>query len=274
VGDVDTGPFATVFRADRARYDEWPFVVTLNDNGVWAIRRTGEPAARGGRYRGHRTQRRRQSIPHQVGECSLDPTLDGTLTKLADLPGSGAWTGWLTSNGNAYLVQRGADHRKVYVVNGASVAVIASAPPASPPTSEDPVPLRVFAIPTRDYDGAWILERAPGQPTTLSRHTPSGGMETMWSDETGPQVEALIAGASGQTVLLQVHRERESAELAKPFIDPALAVWRIGQPAPRAYDELYLNEEWNKGFVIVDADRIESGDTFVFNSGFKEIPYR
>ena len=36
---------------------------------------------------------------------------------------------------------------------------------------------------------------------------------------------------------------------------------------PRHYDELYLNEEWNKGFVHVDVDKMAEGEPFVFNSG-------
>ena len=92
-----------------------------------------------------------------------------------------------------------------------------------------------------------------------------------WTDRSAPQIAGLIDGASGKTLLVQVHRERKSAQLDRPFIDPALAVWRVGEPAPREYEELYLNENWNKGFVIVDPDTIESGAPFVFNSGFVEI---
>lgn len=91
----------------------------------------------------------------------------------------------------------------------------------------------------------------------------------MWRDVSGPDVEALIAGESGQTLLVQVHRDH-SVQLQRPFIDPALAVWQVGQPAPRNYDELFLNEEWNKGFVHVDVDRMTAGEPFVFNSGSYE----
>jgi len=272
--DVDTGgPFANgLFAPIVLGNDEWPFVVTLANNGVWAIRRTGEAKpllkANDARVLGRNAAGDRFLI--KSANAVWTSSLDGTPTKIADLPGSGAWAGWLTSSGTAYLVQRSVDRRTVYVTNGTSVELVASAPPAYA-GSDEPVPLRVFAIPTHDYEGAWVLRRAPGEPTSLSRHDPSTGMQLVWSDATAPLVEALVAGASGETVLIQVHRERESAELSRPFIDPALAVWRVGQPAPRTYEELYLNEEWNKGFVVVDADRIESGDTFVFNSGFKEI---
>lgn len=131
-----------------------------------------------------------------------------------------------------------------------------------------------LAIPTHDFSGAWSIERGPTKATVLRRHTTTT-TEVMWSDVSGPEVEALIAGDSGQTVLVQVHRDR-SAQLQRPFIDPALAVWKVGEGMPRGYDELYLNEEANKGFVHVDVDRMAGGEPFVFNSGsfqaFEEGP--
>ncbi len=272
--DVDTGgPFANGLFAPIVLGNEaWPFVVSLR-NGVWAISRTGDAQrllqANDGRVIGRNAAGDRFLV--QSGKTIWTATLDGTLTKTADLALSGTCAGWITSNGTAYLEQLRWDGRTLYMSGGTSPELVAS---GSPIVASDtgPVPLRLFAVPTHDYEGAWIVKRGPEIPTTLSRHTPSTGLQTMWSDDDGPQVEALIAGASGETVLIQVHRERESAELSRPFIDPALAVWRVGQPAPRAYDELYLNEQWNKGFVIVDADELESGATFVFNSGFKELP--
>ncbi|HUQ81122.1 MAG TPA: hypothetical protein VM076_08295 [Gemmatimonadaceae bacterium] len=273
--DVDTGgPFANgLFAPVVLGNDAWPFVVTLRYNGVWAISRTGEAKAllksSDARVIGRNAAGDRFLI--QSGKTIRTATLDGTLTNTAEMALSGSCAGWITSNGTTYLEQLRAEGRALYVTSGASLQQVANAPPAYATSTSGTVPLRLFAVPTHDYEGAWILQRAPGTPTTLSRHTPSTGRQTMWSDATAPQVEALIAGASGETVLIQVHRERESAELAKPFIDPALAVWRTGQPAPRFYDELYLNEQWNKGFVVVDADTIENGKAFVFNSGFKEV---
>ena len=275
VRDVDTGgPFANgLFSPIVLGNDEWPFIVSLRGNGVWAISRAGQARqllqANDGRVIGRNAADDRFLV--QAGKTIWTATLDGTLTKVADLAATGTCAGWLTSNGTAYVEQLRWDGRTLYMSRGTSLELVADAPPASASSETEPVPIRLLAVPTHDYEGAWIVRRGPEMPTTLSRHTPSMGLQTMWSDDAGPQVEALIAGASGETVLVQVHRERESAELARPFIDPALAVWRVGQPAPRAYDELYLNEEWNKGFVIVDADELESGNTFVFNSGFKEV---
>lgn len=276
VRDVDTGgPFANgLFSPIVLGNDSWPFVVSLRGNGVWAIGRGGEARqllqANDGRVIGRNAAGDRFLV--QSGKTIWTATLDGMLTKVADLVATGTCAGWLTSNGTAYLEQLRWDGRKLYVASGMSVELVADAPPAAASSETEPVPLRLLAVPTHDYEGAWIVRRGPEMPTTLFRHTPSSGLQTMWSDDAGPQVEALIAGASGETVLIQVHRERESAELSRPFIDPALAVWRVGQSAPSTYDELYLNEQWNKGFVIVDADELESGTAFVFNSGFREIP--
>jgi hypothetical protein len=271
--DVDTGgPFTNgLFAPVVLGNDEWPFVVSLS-NGVWAISRSGEARpllqVAGARVIGRNAAGDRFLIRN--GTAIWTSTLDGTLTKTADLTFNGFFAGWITSSGAAYIERVLTTGRQLYLATGGSLTLLADAPPVYVP-SDEVLPLRVFAVPTHDYEGAWIIRRGPELPTTLSRHTPSAGLETMWTDDTGPQVEALIPGPSGQTVLIQVHRDRESAELEKPIIDPALAVWRVGQPAPRTYDELYLNEEWNKGFVIVNADEIESGATFVFNSGFKEI---
>ncbi|HEV7241188.1 MAG TPA: hypothetical protein VGQ36_18290 [Thermoanaerobaculia bacterium] len=270
--DVDSGgPFANgLFAPIVLGNDDWPFVVSLR-YGVWAISRTGEPRLlkQGARVVGRNAAGDRFLV--QSGMKIWTVTLDGTLTHTADLVGyDGPCAGWITADGTAYLEHLVRSGRTLYIARDGSLETLTSGPYAYAPSNEDPVPLRVFAVPTHDYEGTWIVERAPNMPTTLSRHTPASGLQVMWSDDAGPQVEALIAGASGNTVLVQVHRDRKSAQLSRPIIDPALAVWRVGQPAPRTYDELYLNEQWNKGFVIVDADRIESG-TFVFNSGFKEI---
>ncbi len=186
----------------------------------------------------------------------------------------GARTGWITPQGAAYVQVLRTEGRFLYLLSGSST-FIAGPEGVTPPNINDQPryldTMAFFAVPTHDFSGAWMIQRGAGKPTKLLRHTPGGTIEQMWSDVTGPQVEALIAGASGDTVLIQVHRPRDVA-LERPFIDPALAVWHVGRPAPEGYDELYLNESWNKGFVHVDVDRLESGDPFVFNSGFDESP--
>jgi len=127
-----------------------------------------------------------------------------------------------------------------------------------------------LAIPTHDFNGAWFLEYADDWHTTLYRHTPGGKLETMWRDDDAPEVEALHAGAAGDKLLVQVHRPRESQDLS--FLDPALAVWRVGQHAPAEYDELFLSEGPVKGFVHLDVDEFASGAPFVFDSSFLQPP--
>src|SRR5204863_280043 len=120
----------------------------------------------------------------------------------------------------------------------------------------------IFAVPTSDYNGAWMIQRQSGKPTKLSRHTLAAGTEVLWTDVSGPEVEALHTAGSPDKLLIQVHRRR-----AQVFIDPALALWRVGEPAPTAYDELFLNESVSKGFVHVDVDNLASGAPFAFDSG-------
>ena len=55
------------------------------------------------------------------------------------------------------------------------------------------------------------------------------------------------------------------------FKDPALAVWRVGDPTPSSYDELFLSETAAKGFVHLDVDKIGGGDQFVFDSGIPSV---
>jgi len=121
-----------------------------------------------------------------------------------------------------------------------------------------------YVIPSFDYASAWAIERGGGRPTALY-HITSGTKEKMWEDITGPEVEALHTGSSGNTLLIQVHRPRPNVDTM--FHDPALAVWRVGDPAPRLYDELFMDEQPNKGFVHLDVERVASGAPFVFDSG-------
>ena len=181
-------------------------------------------------------------------------------------------TGWVSSRHDVFIESRRDDGRHLFRYRQKGLEFIAGANGLEQPElpgleHED---LRFFAVPTHDFRGAWMIQRAPGQPTTLRRYTREGGVETMWSDPAGPEVEALIAGESGRSLLVQVHVPRD-VNVAVPFIDPALAVWRVGEPFPTEYDELFLNEEPNKGFVHVDVDTLEEGTPFVFNSGSEYV---
>ncbi|MCA1732812.1 MAG: hypothetical protein LC732_04340, partial [Acidobacteria bacterium] len=122
----------------------------------------------------------------------------------------------------------------------------------------------IFAVPTHDFDGAWMVQRNSGAPTRLLRHLPGAGVEQMWQDITGPEVEAVHVASSGERLLIQVHRPR--AADGRVIIDPALAIWEIGSPMPRNYDELFLAEGPAKGFVNLDVDAAALGAPFVFDS--------
>ncbi|HEV7242798.1 MAG TPA: hypothetical protein VGQ36_26460 [Thermoanaerobaculia bacterium] len=275
--DTDTGgPFTHGLTAPIVMgNDTWPFIVSLGNNGVWAI------ASNGTAKRLYQANDARVVGRNAAGDRFLIYSatalwitgIDGPATKLARVDPTGAFGGWITSNGTAYLQMLRPEGRFLFTAKDDVLQFIAgpynTARPAIGAPPQIGITMRFFAVPTRDYEGAWIIQRDTGQPTKLSKHTLAGGLQLMWSDITGPQVEALITGSSGNSVLVQVHRERDGVELNRPFIDPALAVWRVGQPAPRAYEELYLNENWNKGFVHIDVEEIESGAPFVFNSGFE-----
>ena len=276
--DTDTGgPYTHgLFAPIVIGNDSWPFIVSLGGNGVWAVGGNGTARAI---YRATdarvigRNAAGDRFLVHSANAVWIT-SADGPATKLASVDPTGAFAGWITSSGAAYVEMLRNEGRFLYTVSGGQLTFVAGPTDTAPPVLGAPPiafpTMRFFAVPTADYEGAWTIHRETGKPTRLSRHTISNGLQTMWTDVSGPQVEALIAGRTGQALLVQVHRERDGIELSRPFIDPALAVWRVGQSAPRDYDELYLNESWNKGFVHVDVEEIESGKPFVFNSGFTQ----
>jgi hypothetical protein len=183
-------------------------------------------------------------------------------------PTSG-YDGWITPEGQAFIQEYRSHGTFLWHYRNRSLYFVAGPADTGAPVLDITYPrveeLRFFAIPTHDFRGAWMIQRQEGRPTTLLRYV-NNELQTMWSDPSGREVEALIAGNSGQTLLVQVHVPRDvDNEIA--FVDPALAVWHVGDPMPSHYDELYLHEEPNKGFLHVDVDRIESGEPFVFNSG-------
>lgn len=123
-----------------------------------------------------------------------------------------------------------------------------------------------FAVPTADYEGAWMVQQDEGDPTTLSRYYPGHGEEVIWTDPSGRQIESLIAGASGQTLLIQAQRPR--AAETTPFTGVSLALWRAGEPAPTDYDDLLARLGTSRGFAHVDPDTLAAGSTFIFDTAF------
>jgi hypothetical protein len=217
--------------------------------------------------------RNREATSFLIKENGFISLVDlyGGKSRLFATDPSAAYGGWITPFGSTYIQSYRREGRFLYLFRNRVLRFIAGPEDVAVPVEGIATPrvddLRFFAIPTIDFDGAWMIQRAHGKPTRLLRHTAqSGVLETMWSDPSGREVEALIPGESGQTLLIQVHVPRD-VTVDQPFIDPALAVWHIGTPMPTEYDELYLNEEENKAFLHVDVDAIESGEPFVFNSG-------
>ena len=208
----------------------------------------------------------------------------GTELHIADLNGASRtittadpyaqYSGWITSDDSVYLLRHRVDGRYLSFYRGGQKQSVGGPYDTPEPGNSPPAfgrdTMSFFAVPTHDFEGAWLLNRDATKPTVLSRHDPGKPVAQMWADISGPEVEALHAGASGQRLLIQVHREREVQEV--PFRDPALAVWTVGTPAPRLYDELFMNEGFTKGFVHVDVDKLADGDPFVFDSGFIQGP--
>ncbi|HYC58105.1 MAG TPA: hypothetical protein VEK79_00920 [Thermoanaerobaculia bacterium] len=256
--------------------DRWPFIVSYYQ-GVYAISRSGllEPIDPSPWTKVIGQDRSGMHLLLNTGIAIQTLDLDapgGNRKTITALWPTLQCSGWITDDGSVFLQVSGSTGRFLFFAPNGQAPQFISGPYGKTPQpletqwTNPPGASTFFAVPTANFEGAWLLQRENAKPTTLSRYTRGVGVQQMWSDVSGPEVEALIAGESGNTLLIQVHRDR-SVVLQRPFIDPALAVWRVGDPMPRHYDELYLNEEWNKGFIHVDVDRMKDGEPFVFNSG-------
>ncbi|HJT17738.1 MAG TPA: hypothetical protein VJ853_10130, partial [Thermoanaerobaculia bacterium] len=195
--------------------------------------------------------------------------VNGNRSNVGHASLAGSVEGWITPDGGAFLehVENTPSQVILWYARNGSISPVAASwdGPLTFVPLIDPAWI-FFAVPTADYSGAWIVKEG-GRPSSLSLLTPSAGLVTQWQDVSQPQIEALIPSQSGDKVLVQVHRPRASSDNLM-FKDPALAVWHVGAPAPAAYDELFLSESPTKQFVHVDVDTIESGNPFVFDSGF------
>lgn len=196
--------------------------------------------------------------------------MNGSNTTIGTASGTSSVEGWITPSGAAYIEQWKAPNDIALRLheNGATTFVAGTFDPANPVLPPYPSDTQnpFFAVPMADYNGAWIVKRTIGGPTQLFSHSPQRALTEHWSDITAPEVEAIHPSLNGSKVLIQVHRPRRAADQLL-FKDPALAIWSVGDPAPRFYDELYLAESADKGFVHLDVDAIESGAPFVFDSG-------
>ena len=271
--DFDTGgPFVQGLSSSiLPGTDEVPFVLSSDRGKVWAISLTGEAIvleeqaslvgrnAAGNRF-----------LIHTATDIRV-AGLNGDRQVVTQVPAIGHYTGWLTDDDSVYLVAARLQGRFLSFHRKGSHDFVAGPYGSEPALHSSGAifpAMSSFAVPTHDFNGAWIIQRQWDRPTTLSRHTPARGLITMWTDFSRPEVEALIAGASGETVLVQVHRDRPvREEIERLPTDPALAVWKIGDLMPADYDELYLDEQPDKGFVHVEVDRLAAGEPFVFNSG-------
>jgi hypothetical protein len=270
--------------AIRIGNDTWPFIVQSESGGVFAVAATGDVKLVAGP---HNTVHGQNAAGSKL--LIAEPSPVGTfLLKIVDVEGGtpvylngfaltgspDLYEGWISAGNTVYIVADLVQGRFLYRWQNGQSTLIAGSRGAIPPPIEplpERDPLDFIAVPTNDFDGAWMVQRGSGEPTTLLRYTPASGLETLWSDPSGAEVEALIAGPSGQSVLIQVHRHRRVVEEI-PFTTPALAVWKLGEPMPREYHELYVNEEQDKGFIHVNPDTMREGSTFVFNSGLGELP--
>ncbi|MCA1732241.1 MAG: hypothetical protein LC732_01400, partial [Acidobacteria bacterium] len=127
--------------------------------------------------------------------------LDGTLHHVMPLDSTHPqMEGWITSSGAVYLEETGPNltKQRVSYIDG-GVGTILTAGPRGWSSGEV-----IFAVPTHDFDGAWMVQRNSGAPTRLVRHLPGAGVEEMWKDITGPEVEAVHVGSSGERLLIQV----------------------------------------------------------------------
>jgi hypothetical protein len=269
--DVDLGgPWSRgLAAAVRIGSGAYPFIVSLQE-GTYAIPTTGAPKLLSPGFVVAQNREGTKFVTRTPTNKLAAVDLEGRSTEFAEADQFATYSGWITPGDDIYLMRLRQDGRFLDLYRNGQRQFITgtenAGDPSGPPMTGR-ASMSMFAVPSYDFASAWIIHRDAAKPTVLSRHTPGGTLQTMWSDISGPEVEALHTGSSNERLLIQVHRERAVVEV--PFRDPALAVWKVGEPAPRSYDELFLNEGITKGFVHVDAETIAGGDPFVFDSGFE-----
>jgi len=240
------GPYTRGLRSQVSIGTPYPFVIATTTGSVYGISFDAKatslyqnPSGAGDTLVGRDGNGTRVLVRDRNDVAILD-TRNGALSNLGGNFGAGA-SGWITSNGDAYVHSGG----------------LSFVPGGGKPTS---IPGASFAIPTSDFDGAWMIFG-----NTLRRHTAATGTEILWTAPSQPAIEALYTGSNPNSLLIQAHRRRGSSELS--FLDPALALWHVGEPAPDVWHELYVIEEYTKAFLHVNVDTIVAGSPFVFDSG-------
>ena len=234
-----------------------PFVVSYERSSsdatteAWAIAADGTATKLGAAQ---------QLIGRNAGGTKFLATAGKTL-KTFELTGSRERTvatgvdalgGWITSDGAVYAIAAGTGGARTVNLyrNGVTTQVAQGQ--------------NLIAIPTAGYGGAWILQHE-GTGTVLLRHRPRHGLEKLWSVPELLGADALHAGASGQTLLIQRPRARRDSNSRSGVM---LALWRVGEPAPANYDELLGRMERWRGFVNLDVDAAAGGAPFVFDTNF------
>ncbi|HEX6178986.1 MAG TPA: hypothetical protein VF057_11550, partial [Thermoanaerobaculia bacterium] len=197
------GPFAAA-RGSQIRIgtDDWPFVVS-NRTAVYAVSKTGTvrsftdfPTAGSPVSLVGTDAAGRRTLVTSGGTIHAIDVQSGLMTQVAPINALGIMDGWISPSGEVYLEERTNATTRIVMVRDGVRTVLRETPNTG---------LNLFAVPTFDYSGAWIIERGPGKPTSLYRHDPSSGLQKQWEDITAPQVEALHAGSSGTKLLVQVH---------------------------------------------------------------------
>src|SRR6266851_4044619 len=147
--------------------------------------------------------------------------LDGSLSNVATLSSTGLIEGWIAPNGDVFLEHlQGTGQVVLYLATTMGISPIAASwdgsPLAQPPINAS---LVFFAVPSANYAGAWMIKRGGGRPTQLLNWGPGFMIDPpipmlteKWRDVSAPEVEALHPSLSGNKVLIQVHRPRQSVD--------------------------------------------------------------
>jgi hypothetical protein len=235
-----------------------PFVVSYERSfsdattEAWAIAADGTATKLGAQ---------RRLIGRNAGGTRFLATMFDKSLKTFELSGSrernvaagvDAVGGWITNDGAVYAIAAGTGGvRTVNLYRNGVTTQVAQGQ-------------NLIAIPTAGYGGAWILQHE-GTGTVLLRHRPRHGLEKLWSVPELLGADALHAGISGQTLLIQRPRARRDNNSRGGVM---VALWRVGEPAPAAWDELLGRMERWRGFVNLDVDAVAGGAPFVFDTSF------